>query len=228
MTFQQAQVLIIEGVNTLGTFYTQDLLPEQIDLEVNKVINLLIRNAFNREQIRGYGLEDVQLRLDDFNNLMVKDQEFTVTNISTNVGKAGVFMTLPDNYLHLINDRSNILYNCNGKTVPAIVPNRLTETEQLYNTLNNSIYRTRKNSPVSNLQGKILYVYTNPTFKVKTIFIDYLKAPVISDVVNNPNGIFDFNDDFCYVIVESVIKKLCITAQQSPQKIGELTQENIR
>lgn len=227
MTFQQAQVLIIEGINSLGTFYSQDLLPEQIDLEVNKVINLLIRNAFNREQIKGYGLEDIQLRLDDFQNLMVKDQEFAVTNISSNVGKTGVFISLPPDYLHLINDRSNILYNCNGKTVPAIVPNRLTDTERLYNTLNNSIYKTKKNSPVSNLQGKILYVYTNQSFKVKTVFIDYLKNPTITDTVNNPTGTFDFNDDFCDVIVESVIKKLCITSQQNPQKISELNQENI-
>lgn len=228
MTNQVAQNLIKQSVNSINTFYGQDLQVEEIDNKINTAINLLIRSAFGIEQQKGYGLEDIQLREDDFQLLMIKDFEILASPISTNMGYKGYLSPFPTSYYHLINDRSKITYQCVGKDTMAVSNNRLNKTENLYNILNNPIYGTKKSSPVSNMQKNILYVYTDGSFVVNSVFIDYIKKPVVIDTVNNPTQIMEFDEDFCYKIVMFTVSMMAIDAQQDPQKISFLNQENVK
>lgn len=57
------------------------------------------------------------------------------------------------------------------------VPNRLTNTEGLYNILDSTMITTKEKSPVSNLEDGSLVVWHKQKFIISTLRIDYIRKP---------------------------------------------------
>ena len=58
-----------------------------------------------------------------------------------------------------------------------IVPNRLVESEELYEILRGSFSKTRFDSPVSSLREHYIDIFHNERFILKDAFIDYIRKP---------------------------------------------------
>lgn len=66
------------------------------------------------------------------------------------------------------------------------VPNRLTESEDLYDALTSVFHGTKKQRPISNQAGDLIYIYFDKSFIVTNVSIDYIRKPrIISLSLNN-------------------------------------------
>lgn len=149
--------------------------------------------GINRER---RGFEQSQQRIDDLRILIRRDTK--LDNIEHNVltrykhfeSETGV---LPNDYLFLIASRSKIAYHhpeLNWERNDMIeqrepiepfsekrVSNRLVLHDHLYNVLDDPFNTTKPSSPVTIVNDNKVTVFSNKTFLVKEIIIDYLKMP---------------------------------------------------
>ena len=108
-------IAIQQGVDKIHSLQADMLLPEEIDLELNKTIYKFISHKYNKGGNKYQkGFEESQTRIDDLRTLVV---EYTGTATYKNELRPGrIFVDsfkLPDNYLHLVNQRSDVLIqNC--------------------------------------------------------------------------------------------------------------------
>lgn len=102
-------------------------------------------------------------------------------------------------------------------------PNRLTNTEVLFNILESSFATTEYRSPVSSLENRQIHVYHNQKFIVTQVNIDYIrKPPKISLSLNHP-CILD--DNCCDEIIMNTAKFLAGITSSSTYK--EIINENL-
>ena len=112
MYIRDVHILIEQGLQSIGVFAYGDILQEELDLEINKQLSLLVDKEIapvkesTREGKQVYKLK-LQYFIDRFQNLQVKDLELVP---STSID--GVYVNLPDDYLHLIADSSLVLKEC--------------------------------------------------------------------------------------------------------------------
>lgn len=115
MYIKAIHILIEQGLQEIGVFAYADMLPEEIDLVINasmfKMMDEQIEPLKNIKDSREKKFK-LQYILDRFQNLQVKELPFTPTKVD-NYYK----LTLPDDYLHLIADISEVLYECNGTNI---------------------------------------------------------------------------------------------------------------
>lgn len=105
------------------------------------------------------------------------------------------------------------------------MPNRLTKSENINNVLTNSLTKSNYKSPVSELVGNKLIVYTDNSFKLSQICITYIRLP---KKVSYRNDItIEFPEDVQYYIVDKVVQHLAIRIEENQQKIVNLKSENI-
>ena len=215
MTNLKLHTLIEQNLQNIGSFAYQDMLPEEVDLQINYVIDWFIRNTLDAYQKKQSTLEDLRT---------ITEKNYVISMLQDS---SGTFTTgsLPDGYLYLINDRSivNVICRKEGKLVrfSKEVANRLDRTSDLYNILDHSFSKTRKTSPVSILNSNNIIVYLDG-FIVPSVKIDYIRKPIIIDVVLNPNDQFEFPDGTFYKIAELTSKRIAILIEESQQKIVNL------
>lgn len=159
MTTLEMQELFERG---LGMFNVKAGKTEDVLYFLNEAQISFIDSNFNsidKKQSFQYSQEDI----DDLRILIKKD-------VSLQGGFNGnhYFYKLPEDYRHLLNDRSIV----DGEHCA----NRLYRIEELYNILNHSFSKPKKKSYVSTLKGKDLLVYTNED-TIEGVVIDYLKNP---------------------------------------------------
>tara|TARA_R110002012_G_scaffold6578_1_gene31289 strand:+ start:779 stop:1978 length:1200 start_codon:yes stop_codon:yes gene_type:complete len=109
MNIQDMHLAVKQGVDKINSLQADLLLPEEIDIELNKALTRFINN---RLIIRnGQGFESSQKRIDDLKNL-IREYEETVTYKEQISSKIFVdSFELPSDYLHLINQRSYVIQN---------------------------------------------------------------------------------------------------------------------
>lgn len=99
---------VLQGLQKVDGFQQDIFLPQEIDLHLNREQDRLIAVIFNKE------FEDKQLRLDYIRNVVVKNR--TLETFIPMAGEYGyeenmVYGVLPEDYLHLVNDRSLVTYS---------------------------------------------------------------------------------------------------------------------
>ena len=114
MNIGQMHISVQHGVDKINSVQADLLLPEEIDLELNKNIQRFINHRFNSRGNRyQVGFEQSQKRLDDLRNLVVENSQ--ITAYKGQVFK-GIFVDaafLPDDYLHLVNLKTlNFYHHC--------------------------------------------------------------------------------------------------------------------
>lgn len=233
MILRDAYINVQQGLQNIAAFVNKNIEIEEMDYfwkqSVYKFIELIFMSDKERMRAENVAFQEVQAVLDDLKILQYKN--YTGSLVAFDNGK---YLVLPDNYVHLLNDRTVVAKTCYECSQPVErtreIPNRLTETELLYNKLNNSQSKTSVDSPISEIDGLNIYVYNtykgSEQFRINNIKIDYLKQP--TDVTYNdvtfPNGttVLEFPEQTCYKLIKCCIIYIAMVTQQNQQKIANL------
>ena len=120
MTIQEMHIAVNLGVQKIASFQVDNLLPQEIDHELNNAMHRFIKQRYakfgNKYQT---GFEQSQKRIDDLRNLVVNARVDAYYNRES-IGNGEFFVErarLPEDYLFLVNVLSSIQYDCTGASV---------------------------------------------------------------------------------------------------------------
>lgn len=118
MTVNEMHIAVNQGVQKIASFQVDNLLPQEIDHELNLAMMRFIKQRFNATSNRlGKGFEQSQKRIDDLRTLLVENRGNTSYEgqvYTSNYSNVYVDRyTLPLDYLFLISARTEIKYKCN-------------------------------------------------------------------------------------------------------------------
>lgn len=239
LTIQDTHRQIEEDVQRLGFYVYDNLESEQIDLQINRqiyyAIDGILDKYFGRKLKIGIdqGFQVDQVSLDNLRQQHVKDANTTLTT-STGIGKK---FELPADYYHYIKAKATISYSCyedgvkKTKTEPVKV--RIVKSQDIDNMLNHPFHKTVKESPIGEIAGNYVYIYTNSDFDVTEVKLDYIKKPVkvvfakdISGNYDAANSVhFDIDNSLQYMIIDMTVLKIIKIIESPQQKIINLEQE---
>jgi hypothetical protein len=118
MTVNEMHIAVNLGVQKIASFQVDNLLPQEIDHELNLAMMRFIKQRFSMTSNRiGKGFEQSQKRIDDLRTLIVEHTSFTSTQgqvYTSNYSNVYVDRyTLPLDYLFLVSVRPVVQYKCN-------------------------------------------------------------------------------------------------------------------
>lgn len=161
---------------------------------LNKAQERLVKDRFTGRAL-GVGFEQSFDLIADLQNLIERSHQIMPT-YAGEIANNNIFAeqgTLPSNYLYLISQRAAIYYQLpeieytiNGGTnrreaVPSaklkVSPTRYSQMDDLYKILDDPFNTTKRTSPLTTITGNSIFVYSDKTFLVKEIIIDYLRVP---------------------------------------------------
>ncbi len=130
------------GVQKIGSFQVDNLLPEEIDHELNLAQRRFIKQRYSStSNAKQQGFEQSQKRLDDLRNL-VEDftayENFYMGPVYTSSSRGDIFVDrykLPLDYMHLLSVRSEVKDGCN-KPIQISVTNSTDHYLRIPTTLN--------------------------------------------------------------------------------------------
>lgn len=209
--------------NQLNTNKNKNFLPQEIDLLLNDELKNAMVVILNAESnIRKEGYSDSQYRLD-----MIQDKIVNIStsdegsSISLEQFDRGVKITLPSDYYTLFGSTSDSLDTCytyTGKT------NRLYKTGKDLNwVLNDYCSRTAPDSPVSELRGKVLYIYTN-NFTISNVSIQYL--PLLPVILYSDSTALPYSADFWRIVVDNTVNKALAVSSRDYNRLVNETIKN--
>ena len=107
------------GVQKLGSFQVDNLLPEEIDLELNLAQRRFVKQKYSPDSNnKGVGFEQNQRRLDDLRNLIEDYTDYDSTymgEVYTSDSQGEIFVDrykLPIDYMHLLSVRGTVRESC--------------------------------------------------------------------------------------------------------------------
>lgn len=120
MTIEEMHIAVNLGVQKIGSFQVDNLLPEEIDHELNLAQRRFIKQRYSStSNAKQQGFEQSQKRLDDLRNL-VEDftayESFYMGPVYTSNSRGDIFVDrykLPLDYMHLLSVRSEVKDGCN-------------------------------------------------------------------------------------------------------------------
>ena len=117
MNVNEMHIAVNLGVQKLASFQVDNLLPEEIDHELNLAQLRFVKQRFNaRSNRQGKGFEQSQKRIDDLKSLIVEHQGFTKYYGEVFTSKySPIYVdryTLPLDYLFLVSVRAHVNYSC--------------------------------------------------------------------------------------------------------------------
>lgn len=182
MTVNEMHIAVNLGVQKLASFQVDNLLPEEIDHELNLSQLRFVKQRFNaRSNRQGKGFEQSQKRIDDLKSLIVEHQDSTKFYGEVYTSKySPVYVdryTLPLDYLFLISVRAEIKYSC---TIPA---------EQREVITNYKYTKLGLNPPVKGYLLKDIYVFKSSSASWVKINTEDLNT--LNQVLDSNNYIND-------------------------------------
>ena len=114
MNITEMHIAVQQGVDKIHSLQADMLLPEEIDLELNKSIYRFISQKYGKGNKYQKGFEETQKRIDDLRTLVVEYSGTATYKEELRPNRIFVdSFKLPSNYLHLVNQRSEVLIqNC--------------------------------------------------------------------------------------------------------------------
>lgn len=123
MTIQEMHIAVNLGVQKIASFQADNLLPQEIDHELNNAMERFIKtrySTYGNKYQRGF--EQSQKRIDDLRNLVVNSTIPAYYNRES-IGDGEFFVErarLPEDYMFLVNLLTRIQYDCT-KSSPIIL-----------------------------------------------------------------------------------------------------------
>lgn len=152
------------------------------------------------------------------NDLKISNYYIVVDNASHN----GVWYEKDDIFVAV----NKFVYGKVRELITANRTNRLTKSEDIPDVLNGKFSKSVINSPISELVGNELQIYTND-FEIAKINITYIKKPTPVNYNTNVT-LIEFAEDIQKYIVEQTVQHLMIRGgQDGQQKIVNMKTENL-
>lgn len=131
MTIQEMHIAVNLGVQKIASFQVDNLLPQEIDHELNTAMDRFIKQRYSPmgNKYRD-GFEQSQKRIDDLRSLVV-DHRVQTEYKGKSVGDFSIDRArLPNDYMFLINVMSEMYYGC-----PTYANTQIIETNKHYFTV---------------------------------------------------------------------------------------------
>jgi hypothetical protein len=107
MYIKEAHIMIEQGLQSIGVFAYGDVLQEEVDISINKWIWNILEEDFKPKPDTRLNFQQIQANLDKYKDLVIKDSLINITKEDDYyIGE------LPEDYYHLIKDRSITLREC--------------------------------------------------------------------------------------------------------------------
>ena len=131
MTVNEMHIAVNLGVQKIASFQVDNLLPQEIDHELNLAMTRFVKQRYNFSSNRlGKGFEQSQKRIDDLRTLVVEHTGLTTSEgVVFNSNYSDIYIdryTLPLDYLFLVSVRAKVQYTCNTDIQDSIVVNTTT------------------------------------------------------------------------------------------------------
>ena len=111
MNVQQMHLAIQQGVDKINSLQADMLLPEEIDIELNKSMFKFINTKYGRNNIYRKGFEQSQKRIDDLRTLVTEFEGPTTYKGFYNNDFFIDQFKLPKDYMYLVNQKSTVVIN---------------------------------------------------------------------------------------------------------------------
>lgn len=182
MTVNEMHIAVNLGVQKLASFQVDNLLPEEIDHELNLSQLRFVKQRFNaRSNRQGKGFEQSQKRIDDLKSLIVEHQDNTQYYGEVYTSKySPIYVdryTLPLDYLFLVSVRAETKYSCT-----AVPEQRKVITNLRYVKFNLT-------PPIKGYILKDIYVFKSSS--ATWVKINTTDLSTIDKVMNSDNYILD-------------------------------------
>lgn len=241
LSIQDTHRLIEQDIQRLGFYVYDNLETEEIDLQINRqiyiVIDGILDKFFGRKLKVGVdqGFQIDQVSLDNLRKQHIKDATTTLS-VATTIGKK---FDVPADYYHYIKAKATVSYKCweNGVEITKTksVKLRVVPTQDIDQMLEHPFHKTLKESPVAEIAGNTVYIYTNSDFDVTEVKLDYITKPVqvlfAKDISGNYDGVnsvsFNIDNSLHYMVAEMTVLKIMKIIEVPQQRIVNLEQETI-
>jgi hypothetical protein len=118
MTVNEMHIAVNLGVQKIASFQVDNLLPQEIDHELNLAMTRFVKQRYSAMSNRyGRGFEQSQKRIDDLRTLVVEHTGITsYQGVVFNSNYSDIYIdryTFPLDYLFLVSVRAKVEYECN-------------------------------------------------------------------------------------------------------------------
>lgn len=242
LTILEFHRILNQELQSMGFFTSQGLEEEEIDLQINAQIDLFVEAVVDkfRGRIPKIGVEEGfqanQIRLDDLRTIHVKDFSRNLAVYDT----VGVKFDLPGDYSHHIKTKVTWTIPCKdekGKdsTLTGDSQIRISKSEDIEAARTDVFYKTTKESPLAEIAGNTVYIYTNGFTLGSTAKLDYIRMPAVVKYAKDGSGNYDSGNsvhcDLPHTVHRTIIKMTAIhissIIESNQQKIQNLQQETI-
>lgn len=190
--------------NKLNTNKNKAFLPEEIDVILSSSLQgqvTAIMNALSNQ--RGLGYEDNQYRLDMIQDAILEASTDSMENaLSITTFNRGYKVNMPSDYHSLLGSTSSSTDTC---FTYSYKPNRLYKSgRDVEQALSDYYSRTSPESPISELRGKVLYIYVD-NFNVTSVSIKYLPTLPVLDYTNIV--VLPYSNEFWNLVIYNAVTK---------------------
>lgn len=188
MTIAQMHVGVNLGLQRIASHVFEEFLPEEIDTYLNNAITKFVKARLDTYEENQKAAEDLRTliilnhEVDPIGSITVALHGFTADEI-----------TFPANYYYLISSRSRVAYNKDnidltgvaagtiripvGSYTPYVRLNKLAQKDDLFQLLRDPFNKPTYKTPLAVLTSTGLRIYSNATYSVIKVYLDYIKAP---------------------------------------------------
>lgn len=169
---------------------------------LNWAQQLYIENRFDPDNPTREGFEQNQKIIDELKPLVKKNEELSASFVSANgaiTGSMAFRATFPQDLMYLISYRCEVEYPANkddvlsngtitsGQTTRKILSNsRFVQLDDNYKLLKDPFNKPRKQSPLVDINQNNIDIYTDGSFIINKVFINYIKQP--KKIIFNSSG----------------------------------------
>jgi len=112
MTVLEMQISVRQIVGKINSAKSDNLKPEEIDLELNRAYMRFINQRYGKNNVYGEGFEESQKRIDELRSLLTEYENVVFFKEELRTGRLYIdTFELPANYMYLVNQRSTIFKN---------------------------------------------------------------------------------------------------------------------
>lgn len=213
MTAEEMHTEVNLRTQKINSNVNDDFLPQEIDVYLNRAVDEFISKRWNPESNELQdGFEQNQKRIDDLRELVKKNEALSTDQVTSNAAIEDFFVDradFPSDYRHLISVRFVVQYARNGisfslssgsRVADGTLDSEYKETisfgkffqaDDIYQALLDPYNNTHPKKPIYDINELGIDVYTDDTFIVPTILINYLRQPatILVDPADSDNNV---------------------------------------
>lgn len=219
---------------------------DDIEYWLNKGQLDLVKNKFKGITQTGRGFEQSLTKSSDLKDLIERNKELIVTYNGQYSGTEGYYAdqgNLPEDLLYLISYKSNVkwsypeisfitiqsgsgesglkLTRSSTEGTTKTVYGTVVQSDQIYNLLNDPFNKPKPSKPIGVVGDNSIVIFTDKTFIVDKIFIDYIRRPRQVSIKGNIDS--ELPEDLHYEIIQRAVDLFLNNTRQLKSRLQRET-----